>query len=349
MEVLSVLIIGIIMTLSGIVVFILGQKRGIRNSWLWASFPIFHGFHEFVDFLLENYTLPIFFERLELAFAFISSFALLAASIEFVGVISNPTGKVSAGVGLLSMGYVIFAIPAEELEALNEIVILSSDLFRFFFGFLLVMFAVLAIFGSYLYLVLSKKSDEITKSISQTSIISSILLIIFAIFEGFNSTSPIFIIFRAISLSLFVIIPAYIVLTSKLGLTRLLVMNKDGMLLYGYNFLRMKCLLCNEEGYESDKELLMSSFLAALSGFTSELSEIDKTFNLESNNLYFVLTQRDDIIYVIQSRNYSKQLEVDFFSLTKKIHEEMKTVREYSEEKSKELNEPVLDALNKYL
>ena len=53
MDPIYVLIIGIIMTLSGVGVFILGYRRRVPNTLLWALVPFVHGLHEFGDYWIE--------------------------------------------------------------------------------------------------------------------------------------------------------------------------------------------------------------------------------------------------------------------------------------------------------
>ena len=71
------LTIGIIMTITAVVVAILGFRRGVPNTLLWSFFPLFHGFHEFADYAMEELGADFFVERLELFFAYGSAIFLI--------------------------------------------------------------------------------------------------------------------------------------------------------------------------------------------------------------------------------------------------------------------------------
>ena len=51
----EVLLIGIIMTIAGIVIGIFGRLRNTSNVWFWAIFPIAHGMHEFIEYFMDLY------------------------------------------------------------------------------------------------------------------------------------------------------------------------------------------------------------------------------------------------------------------------------------------------------
>ncbi len=216
---LILILTGVIMIISGIVVFYIGKKKAVPNNSLWAIIPIFHGLHEFAEFL-ESVQAPFIVERFGILFAISSSFLLLAAALEYNGVISRPTGKLTALIGIITVSYFIFTFPEDILEDLAHTLLdfgfLQSTIFRFFQGFLMTILAILAILLTSLYLLQQSKKSVLTidSKLIQTTVISVILLSFYAFFEGFifEGSLEIFILFRAISISLFIVIPLFFIL-----------------------------------------------------------------------------------------------------------------------------------------
>ena len=62
-------ILGSIFFFGGLIILFLGLRRGVTNVVIWSLFPILHGFHEYIEFLIDNYNLPIFYQRFEPFFA----------------------------------------------------------------------------------------------------------------------------------------------------------------------------------------------------------------------------------------------------------------------------------------
>jgi hypothetical protein len=352
----AVLAIGIIMTISGIVIFIIGYRRSIPNALLWSLFPFLHGLHEFADYALEVANAPFVVERFELVFAFASSFALIAAAIEYNGAIPKPAGRMGFAFGTVTIAFLFFALSEEVIEEAHETIfsfgLLSSEPFRFFYGFFSVLLAAIAFLGTYLFLAYQAKKGllSIERRLTQTTIVSVVLLVIFSIFEGFEGGSA-YIILRAIFMALFVIIPGYIVLYSKLGLQRLMVIDHSGILIYGYNFTQKTCIFCEEADAGDEEEavdVLTAGFLAAISDFTGEILHIGKTFSIRTNRLYFVLTKSETKLFVLQSINYDKNLEKRFFSFIKSIQNDMEKYTLPSEDINDKFTPLVIDAFTQF-
>ena len=314
----EVLLIGIIMTVAGIFVGIMGQRKNTQNAWLWALFPIAHGFHEFIEYFMDLYALSFMWERLELLMAILSSAALLAAAIEYNNIIPSPIGKMS-GLGMFLASIYFIFIPSEEaIEEMEKIIFtignLKAEPFRFYFGTIMVFFAVIALGISLIMMNNQEKKQNVTSNqkIKVTTEVMTSTLVIFAFFEGFESSNPIFVTFRGIMLSFFILIPIFVVYTSQTGLENLIILDASGVILYQYDFRRQKLNL-------SDEIILSAGFLAAISGYSQEILHGGGTFTLRSNQLYFSLTKANKKIFTLESRSYNKNLERTFLALPEKI------------------------------
>lgn len=365
MDPIYTLIIGIIMTLSGIGVFILGYLRRVPNTWLWASVPFVHGLHEFLDYwfdLWENLpvpkNVPFVVERFELLFAFASSFALLAAALEFNGVIARPNGKLSGLVGLSVIGFILFTLPADLVEDIHHVEFFSgifiTEPFRFFYGFILVFLSVIAILSTYLYLLRQSRKGTITldKKTSRVTVLSIVLLLVYAFFEGFKPDIPAFVILRAVALGIFIIIPGYIVLTSNLGLQRFMVIDSSGILVYGYNFAKDVCIFCDDDGIKNldeNEDILTAGFLAALTSYSGEVLNVGKTFSIRANRLYFVISSTEEKIFVLQSIDYDKNLERAFNHLQKHIEPQTIDANQVSDDLNEKLTVDVKEAFSQFV
>ncbi|MFW9924678.1 MAG: hypothetical protein ACFFDW_15460 [Candidatus Thorarchaeota archaeon] len=315
----SLLLIGSIMTASGILVFVLGRIRKVPNSFLWAIFPFGHGLHEFFDYIAETIQDSTFIiERFEIFFSLASALALLAAAMEYNGALPRPIGKISSLIGLTFLTYLTFLLPEDIIEGIEEFVILGSDPIRFLHGFVIVLMAAGAILFSYLYLRNQAKKGLITieRNLTLTSIVSAILLVIFSVFEGFNYQSDILISLRAISLAIFLIVPIFVVLVSKFGLQNLLILNENGMILYGYNF-SDRVVLSLDQDKESTDALLKAGFLAAISTFSRDVLHAGTSFTIRANRLNFIMKKEGNNIFTLQTINYDGNLEKKFSEFTR--------------------------------
>lgn len=320
------LIIGSIMLVCGILVGYFGIKRGIPNAILWSLFPILHGFHEFAEYFLNEFNAPFIVERFELIFAFGSSFALLAASIEFTGGFLKPSGKIAGLSGFLIITYIVLIIPEVTLEEIHDlnwpVGLLLITFWRFLFGFILVIISAASIIAS--YFALKRKKVSISSKMKITTSISAILLCIFSVFEGFKSDNVIFIGLRGFTLSFSVLVPVLVVFSSKLGIQHILIINKGGTLLHGFSFNEDRNIFSMESEKDQHEAILSAGFIAAITGYSSEILKGGESTTIRSENVYLVMVKKNDLIYTLQSINTNKNLRQSISNFMEQIHEEVK-------------------------
>lgn len=314
--------IGIIMTITGIVVWMIGRRRSVPNTVVWALFPIFHGMHEFFDYAVEELNAPFVYERFELFFAYASSLILLAAVIEFNGAVASPAGKIVGIITTIFLAFFLVVLTDDNLEDIAGVILnfglLHSEPNRFFYGFFLVILSALIILISDIYLINQSKKLKISLDprLRVAGRAAIIFLVFYAIFEGFDSTNAIFIQMRAVTLSIFIIIPLLFVLTHKPGLQRLLIIADTGELAYGYNFGQDKDIFSTSTEEELNNAVLTAGFLAAISGFSQQISQNSTAFSIRHSGLYFTLQKTGSALVALQSINYSKQLQQIFNDFT---------------------------------
>lgn len=315
------ILVGVMMIVSDIIVYILGYKRGVPNTILWSIFPILHGFHEFTEFFIDNFNLISYTERFEIFFSISGSFILLAASLEYNGVLQRPIGKLSALVGLVTTSYFIFGLPDEIIEDLENTVlvvgILQTDLIRFLQGFFLTILAIIAILSTSLYLLRQSKRGitHPDHRLKQTTVVSILLLGLYSLFEGFTWEAGIFITLRAISLGLFIIVPMFFILINKIGLQSLIIIDKGGIPLMVYNFTSDDFISFNTT--EGQRILLASGFLAALTSFSGDILKAGSSMSIRTNKLFFIISKYKSKIYALQTININKNVQKSFDQLTK--------------------------------
>jgi hypothetical protein len=331
----------------------LGHKKGTPNTFLWALFVSTRGLHWLVEGISDYYEEildieMLLFSQLELITAFVSSFILLAACIEYNGMIRRHLGKVITLLSSILPIYFILSINEDTLEEIEDIYILKGDIVstelpRFLYGFILPLLSILALIIIYLYYYYHTKKGTIYNNpkVLKITIILGILIFIFSIFEGFDyyedqELELVFVSLRAISLIFIIIIPLIIVFTFNLGLQKFLIIKHSGLLLYAYNFDTKRVIS------DDDESFLTSGFLTALLGFSKELSKKDDRFlAIQSHYLYYVITKTESKIYALQSISKNKNLEQKFFQAVKELDESISNMDEPSQLNTAQLKDVI--------
>jgi hypothetical protein len=350
-EIYVLLTMAIIMFVTSIGVLYLGNKKGTPNTILWALFIFSWGLHWLSESMADYYEEIleielILFSQLELSTAFISSFILLAACLEYNGMIRRHFGKIFALLSSILPLYFIITIDEDTLDEIENIIIIrndiiSTELFRFLYGFVLPLISIIALFFTYLYYYHQTRRGKIfyNPKMLKTTIILAILIFIFSLFNGFDyyeeqEIEVIFISLRAISLAFFIIIPLVIVFTFDLGLQKFLIIENSGIPLLIYSFE-------TKSDISDELSLLTSGFVAAIMGFSTELTQKERGFlSVQSNYLYYIITQTETKIYALQSILKNKYLEDQFFQVAKEIDGAIATVS-----KPNDLNIPQVKAI----
>lgn len=328
------------MMITGIAVIIFGSVKHTQNAWLWATFPIAHGIHELLEFFILTFQLPFFWERVELSMAVLSAAALLAAVIEYNNTISSPIGKLTGLGTFITATYFIFTLTENGIEhdgtPMFMIGSIIAEPFRFFFGTFVILLAIVFLIISIVKTHYQEKRTKKRENIKYlwTSIIMVIVLLIFALVEGFDSTNSIFVSFRGITLSFFILIPIFVVLTSETGLQNLIILDESGVLLYQYDFIKKTVSLSNDV-------ILSAGFLAAITSYSKEVLHGDNSFTLRSKQYYFSLIKSQGRIFTIQTRIYNRSLEKNFILLPKMIQKSLESLTQSKIEENTELNQRI--------
>ncbi len=306
----------------------LGQRKGTHNILLWALFPLVRGIHQLIEFIADYNEMVLgkqyfFFDRMEIFTGFCATFVLLAACLEFNETIKKPYGKLIVLFIALIPLYYLLTVGNAELEKLEDQILFegffaTSDPPRLLYGFVLPLISALVIIGAYFYYQYQVKKEKIVHNpkILRTTVIIVVLILLFSFFEGFDYEKQelIFTLFRAISLSLFIIIPLIIIFTEDLGLQRFFIIEDSGLPLYIYNF------QSKEPVSSEDLSFLVSGFLTAILNFSDEIStERGGFLSIRSQYLYYSLLKRNRKIYALQSIIFTKNLESAFFDAVRQI------------------------------
>ncbi len=342
-EICVLLIMAIIMFITSIGVLYLGHKKGTPNMILWALFIFSWGLHWLSEATADYYEeiLDIellIFSQLELFTAFVSSFILLAACLEYNGMMRRHMGKIIALLSSILPLYFILAINEETLEDIEDLYIIrgdivSTELPRFLYGFVLPLISIIALICTYVYYYYQTRKGKIfyNPKVLKINVILVILLFIFSIFNGFDyyeeqELEIVFISLRAITLSFFIILPLIIIFTYDLGLQKFLIIEHSGIPLFAYSF-ETKSVTSDD-----DASFLTSGFLSALIGFSEGLTERESdSLSIHSNYLYYIITKTEKKIYALQSISKNKGLVKQFFHVAHEIDKSIANVNKASE------------------
>jgi len=351
-EICMLVIMAIIMFITSIGVLYLAHKKGTPNMILWALFIFSWGLHWLAEGTADYYEeiLDIellIFSQLELFTAFVSSFILLAACLEYNGMMRHHMGKIIALSSSILPLYFILAINEETLENIEDVYIIRGDIVttelpRFLYGFVLPLISIIALICTYIYYYYQTRKGKIfyKTKVLKINVILIILIFIFSLFNGFDyyeeqELEIVFISLRAITLSFFIILPLIIIFTYDLGLQKFLIIEHSGIPLFAYSF-ETKSVASD------DVSFLTSGFLSALIGFSEEITEKESdTLSIHSNYLYYIIRKTEKKIYALQSISKNKDLVKQFFHVANEIDNSIANVSEASEVNINQLKEVI--------
>ena len=326
---ITLIALGSIFLFGGIAIYLVGYSKGVNNALIWALFPILHGIHEYIEFLLDSSLIPEFFERFELFFAITSSFVLLMACIEYLGVISSPSGKLIGLSGIGSFIYILFLSSEDTFNAIHNLTfdwgIVNTEFLRLFYGFILPVICALIVFITYVKLRTEAKKESISMNPKLTQIIALLIsgLFIFAIFEGFDS-NDIGILFRGISAIMLLIIPAFIIVYTRIGLNNLLIFNHTtGKPIFVYNFMLNK-------NSSDEKWILTAGVLSAISSLSVSETDIGAINQIKSDQGQYILTKVGKFTIAIQTRTSNKILEKNLLKFKEMADSELHKINDDS-------------------
>jgi len=332
LEIYILLTMAIVIFACSIFILLFGYKRGTDNIILWTAFPLVRGLHWLVE-ALANYNEEILdremmiFNQLELITAFASSFILLAACLEHNGMIRKPFGKLAILLIAIYPFYLLFTINEDTLEEIEDVVLfrwgeIQTDIFRFQYGFLLPLTAIIILIGVFLYYYYHTRKGHINfnPKVMRSTIVICVLIFVFSIFEGFDyyEDSDIEIIFiglRGISLAFFIIIPLIVILSQDLGLQKFFLIEPSGNLVFAYNF-RISLAIPVEDNLSS----LTSGFVAAIMDFSKTLlGKESGVLSVQLGYLYYTIFKTKSKLYAIQSILTNRHLKNSFINTMEKL------------------------------
>jgi hypothetical protein len=344
LEIYVLFTMSMVMFLCSVIILIFGHKRGTPNIIIWSLFPFIRGLHWLVESMAEYYDEildkeMIILDQLELITAFCSSFILLAACIEHNGMIRKPIGKLAILLVALYPFYLLFTVDEDTLEKIEDVVLfrwgpMETDIFRFLYGFILPLVAIMILAGIFLYYYYHTKKGHINfnPKVRNSTIMISILIFLFSIFEGFDyyeetDLEIIFIGLRGITLAFFVIIPLIVILSQDLGLQKFFLIEHTGVPIFAYNFQEKSIIKL-----EDDISVLTSGFVSAIMSFSGELSERESGFlSVKLRYLNYIVLKTKSKLYALQTILTNRHLKNDFLSTIDKMEVLTSTIHQSSD------------------
>ena len=332
LEIYVLFTMSMLMFVCSFIILYLGHKRETPNIILWTLFPFIRGLHWLVESIAEYYDEIldkelIILDQLELITVFCSSFILLAACLEHNGMIRKPIGKVAILLVSILPIYYLITIDPDTLEEIEDVVIfrwgeMQTDIFRFLYGFILPLIAIMILTGVFFYYYYHTKKGNINfnPKVKESTIVLCILIFLFSIFEGFDyyedtDIEIIFIGLRAITLSFLVIIPLRVIFSQDLGLQKFLIIKHSGLPLFQYDLINRSVI----SDYDN-VSFSSSGFVSAIIGFSEQLANKETGFlSIQSRYLYYIIVKTKARLYVLQSILSNKKLENQLFKIVEEI------------------------------
>jgi hypothetical protein len=336
MQDVSLLVLGSIFTFGALIVYYFGRKRDNNNAVLWSLFTLFHGLHEFFDYYSEL-TDIVFYIRVEVMLAIISSLVLLAVCIEFLGQEHKRFGKLIALIISVLFGYLLFLSPDQvfielySIELIFELFNIKTSYFQFIYGILLIFISLIAIeYNLFILKQENKRTGSESNFTDKIMLATFISMTLFIIFEGFTSTATpgslaeeIFTIMEAVFAFLFLVIPVMFMALSKPGINSMIAFNQDdGRFLMAYDFNKNKLITVSDENI--DAWINTASFLSALSAFSKTDSSLGGFLSsINSERGVFILTREQKFSIALNTRTTTKNLKNSLTSFMQKAKKDI--------------------------
>lgn len=344
LEIYVLFTMSMVMFVCSVIILIFGHKRGTPNIIIWSLFPFIRGLHWLVESMAEYYDEildrdMIILDQLELLTAFASSFILLAACIEHNGMIRKPIGKIAILLVVLYPFYYLLTVDEDSLEAIEDIILfrwgpMETDIFRFLYGFILPLVAIMILTGIFFYYYYHTKKGHIdfNLKVRNSTIMISLLIFLFSIFEGFDyfeetDLEIIFIGLRGITLAFFVIIPLIVILSQDLGLQKFFLIEHSGAPVFVYNFQEK-----SDIPVKDDMSYLTSGFVSAIMEFSDVLSEKESGFlSVQLSYLYYLIFKTKSKLYAVQTILINRHLKNKFLNTIEKMDVLTSTIHQSSD------------------
>ena len=155
-------------------------------------------------------------------------------------------------------------------------------------------------------------------------------LFIFAVFEGFDS-NDICVLIRGISAIMLLLIPAIIIIYTRIGLNNLLIFNHTtGRPIFVYNFVK-------DKKSSEEKWILTAGVLTAISSLSTSETDIGAINQIKSDQGQYILTKTGKYTVAIQTRTSNKVLEKNLLKFKEQVNSELTKLND---------NSPVFDINN---
>jgi hypothetical protein len=336
------LIMSIIMVISSLILYFIGTKRNITGISLWVAAPFIRGLNWFVEFLAEEFSKldeVFIIDRIEISLAFLASFSLLGAILVYSKV-SNTTQaiRIIAPAAILSV-FFMFTFPKTAIVNIEDYTLeldpVETEPLRFMYGFLIP-------FVAFLILTNTAIRSQLEEEQNSTIMRIIILLFLFSIFEGFDYDQDWYQLTRSVILFSILFLPLLVIVTSKIKLERLLLIDKIGLPLFAYSFRLKKSEI-------TDHVMLTSGYITALLGLSEEISEEQSSLSVESGNLFYTVEKTSNGLCMLQSNAVNSDLQNQFQEFVAQVSSVIENITEVSEIDPDEISSLVLNKFRFYL
>jgi hypothetical protein len=330
------------MILSSLLLYLIGNRRQVNAISLWVGAPLIRGLNWFVEFLAEEFSVfdqQFIIDRIEISLAFLASYFLLAAILVYSkNSSSNQAIRIIIPVSIVSVLF-MFTFPKIAIEEIEEYIFeigaLETEPLRFVYGFL-VPFITFTILVN----MVARSTDE--QSPSKTVYGITALLFLFSIFEGFDYDHDLYQLARSVILFSIVFLPLLVIVTSKIKLERIILVDKIGLPLFAYSFDKMKAEI-------TDREMLTSGFITALLGLSEEISEEQTSLAVESGNLFYSIEKTSNGLCMLQSNAVNTILEGAFLEFVEEISVRLGQINDRDDINNEEFSNIVKDKFRFFL
>lgn len=316
----------ILLIVTFIMTIVLKLRFKISNTYYWMMFPLLHSFTEFIDqfYINTNYLIYL---KMHLIFNFGASFILLTAVLKYWSTFRYTYSDLWSLFGFLTFLYLILLSPDSVIISLNEnklsVGIFQTDIFRIFYGFILVDTCIILLIFNYRDLFIEFYKSKY-KDFSKLKLLLPIILILFgfSILNGLVQINIYHHFAQFVVVILFLLIPYLLFQFQSFGLRSLFIVDKNGVLIGGYDFKDQLTTFDNKMPQEEVAYFyLTSSFLVALNYFTTSKSEIGKIYEILTERGIYLISNSEHGLIALLTLNQNDMIKEKFKKLSDKIFE----------------------------
>jgi hypothetical protein len=318
------IIVGSIYLLSSLLFIPKSRNNIFDKGYGWMLFAVFHGIDEIADGMVQIDLLPdysLIFERMELAFFFLSSsFLLLATLIKVNWIRGSEIFKIGFGVQLPVILFFLFSSESvvDTIDAFGFTLFgVEVKYFTVIFGLLPTLPLAIIYFLEFLNVSRRFRGGKSVNRVPLMLLILSLMLVLYNIGEIFASVNIYFLYLEVVTIMVVLLVPLEFNLGADERTQLFLVYHS-----YGYLVLHVKF----NTSLDSETLNLVTGFLTAINTMVREELHLGDLERLETGNGFLYLVHKGDLIYAVLMETEDPTIIQKLHNISGKLDDELATI-----------------------